>query len=167
MPFVGGTYEVPQGQITSGPWINILNDIADAINTLEAEITVIEALLPGLQTASIVLDLDGNGVALTTGVKADLYVPFACTITSVTMLADQVGSIVVDIWKDTYANYPPTVADTITAAALPTITAANKSQDTTLTGWTKTVAAGDTLRFNVNSAATVTRLNLSLTVTKS
>jgi hypothetical protein len=92
-------------------------------------------------------------------------VDYACTITQVTMLADQSGSVVVDIWKDVYANYPPTVADTITASAKPTITTATKSKDSTLTGWTTNVSAGDTLRFNIDSVTTITRLNLTLKVT--
>ena len=119
-----------------------------------------------LKTGALGIVIDGGGSAITTGVKGDLYCTFACTITAVTMLADQSGSIVVDIWKDTYANYPPTVADTITASAKPTISTATKSQDTTLTGWTTSVSAGDTLRFNVDSATTVQRVTLTLTVTK-
>ena len=82
------------------------------------------------------------------------------------MLADQSGSAVVDIWKDTYASYPPTGADSITASAKPTISAATKSEDATLTGWATSISAGDTLRFNVDSASTITRLTLILTVTK-
>lgn len=116
-------------------------------------------------TRTLGIVIDGGGSAITTGIKGDAYVPYACTITAVTMLADQSGSIVVDIWKDTYANFPPTGADSITASAKPTISSATKSQDTTLTGWTTSVAAGDILRFNVDSATTVTRLTLALTVT--
>lgn len=110
--------------------------------------------------------IDGGGSVITTGVKGDLEIPFACTINKATLLADQSGSIVVDIWKDTYANYPPTVADTITASAKPTISSATKSQDSTLTGWTTSVSAGDTLRFNVDSITTCTRVLVSLKVTK-
>jgi hypothetical protein len=98
--------------------------------------------------------------------QIDIVVPFDCTITGVTLLADTSGSVVIDIWKDTYANFPPTDADSITAAAPPTITAAVKSEDTTLTGWTKTLAAGDVLRFNVDSVATITRATLALAVTR-
>ncbi len=128
--------------------------------------TLPSANLPSAVTTKVIgLTIDGGGSAITTGIKADISVPFACTITGVRLLADQSGSIVVDIWKDTYANYPPTVADTITAAAIPTITTAVKSEDTTLTGWTTAIAAGDTLRFNVNSATTITRVNLTLRVT--
>lgn len=83
------------------------------------------------------------------------------------MLADQSGSIVVDIWKDTYANFPPDNADSITAAAPPTISGAQKSQDATLTGWTTAIAAGDILAFNVDSCATITRVTISLKVEKS
>jgi hypothetical protein len=117
-------------------------------------------------TGTITYVIDGGGVAITTGEKGDLEIPFACTITAATLLADQAGSIVVDIWKDTYANAPPTVADTITASAKPTLSTADKSQDTTLTGWTTTVNAGDVLRFKVDSATTVQRVTLSLKITR-
>lgn len=112
------------------------------------------------------ITIDGGGSTITTGIKGYLEMPFNCVITRVTMLADASGSAVVDIWKDTYANYPPTVADTITASAKPTLSSATKSQDTTLTGWTTTIATGDILGFNVDSATTVKRLHVTLTLRK-
>lgn len=115
---------------------------------------------------SVGITIDGGGSAITTGIKGYVEIPYACTINRVTMLADVSGSIVVDIWKDTYANFPPLVADSITASAKPTITTAVKSQDSTLTGWTTSISAGDILAFNVDSATTITRLNLILKVTK-
>lgn len=117
--------------------------------------------------ADLTFIIDGGGSAITTGQKGHLEIPFACTITRVTMLADQSGSIVVDIWKDTYANFPPDNGDSITAAAPPTITTAQKSQDATLTGWTKAITAGDILAFNVDSCTTITRVTISLKVEKS
>jgi hypothetical protein len=116
--------------------------------------------------AALTLVIDGGGSPIATGVKGDLEVPFGCTINRVTLLADQSGDIVVDIWKDSYANFPPTDADSITAAAPPTISAAAKSQDGTLTGWTTAISAGDTLRFNVDSCTTITRCVVILKVTK-
>jgi len=105
----------------------------------------------------------GTGVTvISTGIKADLVIDFDCVIESVTLLADQSGSIVVDIWKDTYANFPPVVGDSITASAKPTITTATKSQDTTLTGWTTSITAGNTLRFNVDSVTSLQRVTLAL-----
>lgn len=118
------------------------------------------------RTSEIVFVIDGGGSAITTGNKGFLEIPFACTITQATALADQSGSIVVDVWKDTYANYPPTDADSITASAPVTISSATKSQDATLTGWTTSVAAGDVLGFNVDSASTITRVTIALKVTK-
>lgn len=115
---------------------------------------------------SITFIIDGGGSTITTGIKGDLQVPFACNINSVTMLADQSGSIVVDLWKDTLGNFPPTVADTITASAKPTITTATNSSDTTLTGWTRAIAAGDSIRYNVDSVTTIQRVTITLKVTK-
>jgi hypothetical protein len=114
------------------------------------------------RTVAIVFVIDGGGSAITTGIKGDLTVPFDCTIVSATLLADQSGSIAIDVWKDSFASYPPTSADSITASAKPALSSAAKSRDTTLTGWTTSVSAGQTLRFNVDSAATLTRVTLIL-----
>jgi hypothetical protein len=115
-----------------------------------------------LSTINVVID--GGGSAITTGIKVDITIPFNCTILSNRILADQTGSIVIDIWKDTLANYPPTDADSITASAPPTLSSATNSENTTLTGWTTSINSGDTLRFNVDSITTVTRVTLALMV---
>jgi hypothetical protein len=118
------------------------------------------------RTASICVQIDGGGSAITTGTKCYLEIPFACTIQQGTVLLDQTGSIVVDVWKDTYANYPPTDADSITSAAPLTVSSATKSQDATLTGWTTSISAGDILGFNVDSASTATLATISIEVLK-
>jgi hypothetical protein len=110
--------------------------------------------------------IDGAGEAITTGIKGDVMVPFAATVDRVTLLADQSGSAVIDIWKTTLADYPPASADSITGSSKPSLSSAAKMQDTTLSGWTTSIAAGDVLRFNVVSAATITRLSVILSVTK-
>ncbi len=117
-------------------------------------------------TTNIVFIKDtGNAnVPLSTGVLGEIQVDFACTITGVTLLADQSGSAVVDIWKDTYANYPPTDADSITGPTPPTISAATKANDTTLLGWTTSISAGDILRFNLDSVTSISRLTIKLKV---
>lgn len=97
----------------------------------------------------------------------DVVVPFDCAITGVRMLADAAGDAVVDIWKDVLANFPPTDADSITAAAPPTLSSADDSEDTTLTGWTTSLSQGDILRFNVDSAATLTQLTVALQLDRS
>ncbi len=62
---------------------------------------------------AIVYVIDGAAALLTAGIKGDLSIPFNCRIIGMTMLADQTGTVAVDIWKDVYSAYPPTVADTI------------------------------------------------------
>ena len=121
----------------------------------------IKQLAPQLVEASIGLII--AGVADT---QADVRVPFSCEIVGVTLLADVSGSIVIDIWKDTYANAPPTVADTITASAKPTLSSAIKSEDTTLSGWTKTLTKGDVLRYKVDSASSLASVMIHLQVEK-
>jgi len=115
---------------------------------------------------AIIFTFDGAGAEITTGLKQFLLMPFKCEIQQVTLLADVSGNIVIDIWKDSYANFPPTDADSITSATPPTISAAQKSQDSTLTNWTKTINAGDVLAFNVDSAATITNVILILKIKK-
>ena len=70
---------------------------------------------------------------------------------------------VVDLWIDTFANFPPTVADTITAAAKPTLTAQQTNSDTTLTGWTTSLTAGEWIMANVDSASTLNTIVLIIT----
>jgi hypothetical protein len=151
-PSSGTVTSVATGAGLTGGTITATGTVAATTNTL---------------TTAIVFVLDGGGSVLTTGVKGDVEIPFACTITAARLLADQSGSIVVDIWKDTYANFPPTDADSITSSAPPTISSATKAEDTTLTGWTTSITAGNILRFNVDSATTVTRVTVSLTCVKS
>lgn len=115
-----------------------------------------------LPIRSITFIIDGGGAVISTGVAGDLEIPFACTINRVTMLADQSGSAVVDIKKGTYSAFP--TVSSICASAKPTLSTAQKSQDSTLTGWTTSVSAGDILQFNVDSATTVTRVTIALRV---
>ena len=106
--------------------------------------------------------INGSGSTITTGVKADIRVPFAITLTEVCLLADQTGSIEFDLMVDSYANYPPTTADSIVASAPPAIVSGNKNIDTVLTGWTTSISAESILRVEVVSVTNITRLTLIL-----
>ena len=114
---------------------------------------------------TIIFIISGGGSAITTGSKGFIAVDYACTITGVTLLGDQSGSIVVDIQSGTYAAFPTNAS--ICGAAKPTLSAAQKSQDTTLTGWTPAITAGAVLEYIVDSAATVTQVTVALTVSRS
>ena len=114
--------------------------------------------------------LDGGGSVLTAKIYGYIEVPYSCTIKRSTLLADASGSVVVDLYKCTYANFDgsathPVVGDKITASAPPTLSSAVKAQDSTLTGWTTTMTAGDILEFIITgSPATCKRVTISLQV---
>lgn len=111
--------------------------------------------------------ISGGGAVITTGLKYGLRADFSCTITKAGVFADLVGNIVIDVWKDTYTNYPPTDADSITAAAPITLTGADHFATSVLTGWNVTVNEGDILWFNVDSVTTITHALVVLTVVRS
>lgn len=104
----------------------------------------------------------GASTPLTTGVRADLRVPFNCTLTGIALVVDQVGSVVLDIWRESYANYPPTAGDSICGSSKPTISMLGGMTDEVLAGWSTSVTAGDVLRFNIDSASSVSRLSILL-----
>lgn len=135
-------------------------DTQSAIDEVAARVTVLELLL----VTELEVVVDGGGAVINPGIKADVEIPFPGIIEAVRLFSPQTGDIVFDLWRDTYANFPPTVADSICGAAKPTLSAAQKSQDTTLTGWTTALAVGDVLRINVDSAATIGLVTLSLTI---
>jgi hypothetical protein len=154
LPYFSGSGTAALADLTSAG--RALIDDADA---------AAQRVTMGVASRSIQVLLDGGGAVIPTGVYCDYQFRFACTITAWRLLADQSGSLVVDVWKDTYANYPPTVADTIAGSEKPTLSAAAKAEDTSLTTWTTAVAAGDILRFNVDSVTTITRALLIIEVT--
>ena len=117
-------------------------------------------------TAAIMFQIESTGGPIAAGIKGDIYIPFECTLQSVTALGDQTGSISIDLWMDNYANAPPTVADSIVASSPVTISAAEKSHDSTLTGWTTSLPAGSIIRVYVNSNDTLQRVSIVLTVLK-
>ena len=124
--------------------------------------------IDNVASASIGIVIDNQGNAIETGLQNfKLRVPCNCTLKSWTIMSDVSGSIVIDIWKDTYGNYPPTNADSITNGNEPTLTTSTKSEGTDLSGWTSTdLNEGDILFFNVDSASTLTTITLIMKVIK-
>lgn len=121
------------------------------------------------RTSALGYSIDGGGAVITTGIAGmGLVVPYACTLVNWTLLADVSGAIKIDVWKDSYANFPPTDADSITNGNEPAIAASGvKAQGTNLSGWTTTsIAAGDILYFNVDSCTSITKALLVFKVTK-
>lgn len=112
----------------------------------------------------IVATFDGGGSVLTTGYYGFGDIPYDCVIQSYRLLADQSGDLVIDVWKTSYANYPPTSGDSIVGSEHPTLSNEIKSEDTSLTTWSSSISAGDVLGFNIDSVSGVQYATLSIKV---
>lgn len=144
-------------QVTNTPaWNIVATTVQAAIDELDTEK---QAANTNLTKRVITYVIDWGGSVITTGVKGYVDIPYGMTITGWKLLADQSGDIVIDIEKDTYANFP-TITTSITAAAKPTLSGAQKNTDTTLTWRTTALSAWDVLEFEVDSVATVTKVQL-------
>lgn len=118
----------------------------------------------GVLSGSFGVTVDGAGSAITTGNKGYVVVPYGGTITGWTLIADQSGSCVIDVWKA--AGTIPALSDSITGTEKPTLASQQINSDINLTTWTSSVSPGDIFAFNVDSASTLTRVNLSIYITK-
>lgn len=116
------------------------------------------------QVSSLVLLVDGNGFPIDIGSKFPINCYFNCTIVEATLLAREFGDISIELWKDTYGNYPPTASDKITGSSPLTLSSSNHTTDTALTGWTTSIIAGDVIIPNIVSNDAITQFTLSLKV---
>lgn len=109
------------------------------------------------------MTFDGGGSPPTVGSVGYVVAQVTGTIRGWAMVADAAGSAVVDVWKA--AGAIPTNANSIAAAAKPTLTAQQLASSTAVGTWTTTsVTAGDVLGFELESVATVTRLTVALEI---
>lgn len=112
--------------------------------------------------AGMTIVLDGGGTLIGSGTRIPVEVPFTGTILSATLLADAIGSLIVNFYKNTYTNYP-------TIAVIGTIALGNvrKNQDTTLTGFTLGVTQGDILEaYALLGSSGATRVSCALKIVK-
>lgn len=156
---------LPSASTTTASEIEFVSGVTSPIQTqLDSKISTIKG--------SIAITIDGQGGVITTGFKGSMVVPFSGTITGwqifETSSTPISSSIVVDVWKNTYNNYPETVADAIFTTK-PTLTGATKNQNLTPTfiGSGATVTAGDIIGFNVDSSVSAVRVVAVLLINKS
>jgi hypothetical protein len=110
------------------------------------------------------ITIDGGSTDILSGVKGYFTVPYNCTITGWSITSQQTGSVVFDIWKA--SGTIPTVADSITASAKPTLLSAQLASSSSLTGWTTSLVAGDVLVYNIDSISFIKKVTLLIKITK-
>lgn len=139
----------------------------DVVITLPAATGTV-ALVKNEKLASFAWDNGASAVA-TSGSKRCVAIPYAATIAGYTMVISGdpgAGGTILNITKDAWsdsalptteidASAPPTVADDKVAAT-----------DSTLTDWTKTVAANDIICADVATNAVATWISLTIFGTK-
>ncbi len=107
----------------------------------------------------------GNGSALS-GTATDCQeIGSAGTINAVYTIADISGSVTVGISTVAYASYTGTAGapyTSIVASAPPSLSSAVKYTDSTLTGWTTSLTAGQIMCVQISSPATVTNVKVKV-----
>lgn len=147
---LGNQFQIASGTIGSF-------DLGSGIvtNTYLGESSVTSGKIgSGALPAGISFVMDGGGANVTSGFKGYVEVPFNCVIESVTLFGSTSGQMFFGIWKDTYANWPPTSGDTITTSGVP-ILSGNVAKmiysGANISGWTLAMTKGDVLAFQVYS----------------
>lgn len=104
---------------------------------------------------------DGQGVLITSGIKVYRPVCATGTITASAIVGDASGAITISVKR-----YTPSAGSLGSATTMGDVTLSSTQHnlDTTLTGWTKTVTAGDVLEFSTGGTiTTVKRVSVNLT----
>lgn len=74
------------------------------------------------------------------------------------------GSIVIDIWKSTAENYPPTEINSITANSKPELNTQYINKDEELVDWNTYLSSGDVIGFTVEQNLNCRKVHLILSV---
>ena len=99
------------------------------------------------------------------GMQADISVPYDLELYGWRMLSLQgtQGSVLVDLYNDTYANFPFTGTPMHSGATGPNISESTKNEDNDLSDWaTTSVSEGDVMRVNISSVTGIRQSTLAL-----
>ena len=112
-------------------------------------------------TRTINFVLDNGSFDITTGSKGQLNLDVTGRIESWMLVSDTVGSIVIDVKKDTFATYPDSLTS-IVGSEYPRLSSEKKARDESLSTWSTQLTAGDILDFDVVSCSGIKKCSLFL-----
>ncbi len=117
------------------------------------------------RTSAVICTVDGAGAPPSLGFKAYFQLPFACTVSGFSILANAVGSAEFDVKWCSFANFPSAVS--IVGASNPALVSQQSTENLDVSAlWSPiTFNQGDILEVNLLSITTITILTLSLAVT--
>lgn len=152
------------GTFTGGTVAGLTADTISATTLTATTIYGNGANITGI-TGSFGITVDGSSSVLTTGVKGFIVMPYNATIIGWDIIGNTSGNCVFDIWKSSGLTIP-TVINTITGSEKPTLNSQQINSDNTLSSWSTEVFINDIIAFNVDSATTISRINLIIKVIK-
>jgi hypothetical protein len=139
--------------------LEVVDNVTIGKALVVAGTTISPTSLAAEKAASIGITIDGGASAPTSGSKGFLVIPYAGTITKWYLTANASGNAVIDLKRG---------GNSIIGGSgnKPTLSGAQRA-NAAVASWTSTeIAANDEIEFYLDSAATVTRLNLSVYITK-
>jgi len=138
------------------------NNVMIAANSAYVQANIANTLA---NTRTVNFIIDGGGSELSTGSKGGVIIDRPFNIDQWTLLADQSGSVVVDVQTATYSDFPTNISSMVGGGTKPTLSTAQKNQSAPASWTSTTGASGNVVVFNVDSVTTVTRVTVSLKLT--
>lgn len=111
-------------------------------------------------TRTINYVIDSGSIEMIGGNKGTLTIDVTGTIENLTILSDQIGTVILDIKKSNYTDYPNFVS--ILGGSYIQMLDNSKYKDENLTNWDKSINAGDILNFEVINVSGIRRFLVSL-----
>ncbi len=180
---------VPARQTVTGSPVTTSGTLAISDNTQSANLvfggpssgsaaaptfrSIVAADLPASDIVRTVgITIDGGGSVPSTGAKGYIVIPYGCTITGWTIIADQSGLASVDVNFIAGSGAPPTApniptdpTNLISASAPVALTGPSQSAaggSSAVSTWYKTLTQWGTLMFDLTSVTTCTRVTVQL-----
>lgn len=155
------------GSLLSAPEVGAIEFLTDRLYYTQTTNTARKTIANTEDITHTPTAIWGDGV-LTSSVqvntKSYVRVPYGGVILSWSVVASASCTCVIDIWKA--SGSLPTVGNTITASAKPSLSSSATAASSTLTGWTTSVSAGDVFGFNLDSfSGAPTMITLVLNIT--
>jgi hypothetical protein len=113
-----------------------------------------------------------GGTSTVTACDQEISLPTDGTIIAWTILADKTANASIDLWVEDYADYPPTIDDSICNSSYITLSSANKSmdsieiQDAPILNWVRAFNAGSIMTAHIRSVSLASRITLIIEYVK-
>jgi hypothetical protein len=159
---IGATLNIPQYGGGSNSIGELTGDVTAGPATTPSE-SVASTLKTNLRIGSCGVTFDGQGGTIANGKTAYVQVPYAGTITAWYIVGNVLGSCTVTVFKDTFANFPPTSPTDNIFVTQPALASA---QTASATGLSVAVTAGDWIGFTISGVTILSWVNLTLSITK-